>query len=176
MPLLFENRGRVRRVRMVMLFFCAFAAAMVWLAHALASDYGLAPGDGGVLRPLPQRLAISALVLGLGLLPLAGMLLYARCYLLRISRRGDLVEMTVLGAFAPFTMHLPMRRIARTLYFEGNFAARGLLVHAPWITLEVEGRWLPFIADMQARHANVRAILGLAQGRPADGPPPPASP
>lgn len=162
MTVLLHNPHRVRRGRLVAFGTAVFAVAFGGLALSLAQTYGLSPGDGGALRPLPERLRVAAIVLTLGLLPLIGMLVYLRRYLLRIVCRTGFVELTAIGVFSPYVLRVSQSQIVRTRYFEGYLALRGLIVHAPWINLHVAGIRLPFIADMQAHRVNGKGICGLS--------------
>ena len=162
---LLENGSRVRRVRLVALFIALFAMAFCCWAVSLAHSYGLSPGDGGVLRPLGERLLVAGIVMLIALVFLAGIVIYLRRYLIRIELLGDQVELTVIGALSPFLITVDRNQILSTRYFHGNFSARGLVVRAPWITLKVAGWPIPFVADMQALHVREQAILRLASGR-----------
>ncbi len=149
---LLENGSRVRRVRLVALFIALFAMAFCCWAVSLAHNYGLSPGDGGVLRPLGERLLVAGIVMLIAFVFLAGIVIYLRRYLIRIELRGDQVELTVIGVLSPFVITVDRDQIRSARYFHGNFSARGLVVRAPWITLKVAGFAIPFVVDMQALH------------------------
>lgn len=159
---LLENGSRVRRVRLVALFIAMVTMAFSGWAVSLAHSYGLSPGDGGVLRPLAERLLVAGIVLLIALVFLAGIVIYLRRYLIRIEVRGDRVELTVIGVLSPFVVTVDRNQIRGARYFHGNFSARGLVVHAPWISLKVAGWMVPFVADLQALHVREEAILALA--------------
>ncbi len=162
---LLENGSRVLRVRLVALFIAGFALVLFGFALSLARNYGLSPGDGGVLKPPGERLFVAAIVSLIAAAFLAGIIVYLRRYLVRIELRGDQVELTVIGVLSPFVVTVDRRRIPATRYFHGYFAARGLVVRAPWITLKVAGWPIPFVADLQAGHVSEKAILALAARR-----------
>lgn len=159
---LLENGSRVRRVRLVTLFIALFATALACWAVSLARSYGLSPGDGGVLRPLGERLLVGGIVLLIALVLLAGIVIYLRRYLIRIELRDDQVELTVIGVLSPFVITFDRIEILSTRYFHGNFSARGLVVRAPWITIKVAGWQIPFVTDMQATHVREEAVMALA--------------
>ncbi len=158
---LLENGSRVRRVRLVALFIALFAMAFCCWAVSLAHSYGLSPGDGGVLRPIGERLLVAGIVMLIALVFLTGIVIYLRRYLIRIELRGDQVEFTVIGVLSPFVITVDRNQILSARYFHGNFSARGLVVRAPWISLKVACWSIPFIADMQALHVCKNFILTL---------------
>ncbi len=162
---LLENGSRVLRVRLVALFIAGFALALVGFALSLARSYGLSPGDGGVLKPLAERLLVAGVVMLIAVVFLAGIIVYLRRYLIRIELRGGQVELTVIGVLSPFVITIDRRQILTTRYFHGYFATRGLQVRAPWINLRVAGWSVPFVADLQALHVREMAILALAARR-----------
>src|SRR5436190_20391350 len=67
----------------------------------LARTYGLNPGDGGVLAPLPQRLAWAGAVIGFGIAGVAGMWGYGRVYAARIAFDPDQrqLHLDAVGSF-----------------------------------------------------------------------------
>ena len=71
--LLFHAGRQALRVRFIMLLSLASAAGALYSGVDLVRYYGLAPADGGVLRPLWQRAALGLFVAGLGVAFLYGM-------------------------------------------------------------------------------------------------------
>lgn len=159
--LLLGNGSRVRRVRLVALFITGFAVMLAAWAVSLAHSYGLSLGDGGVLKPLAERLLIAGIVMLIAVMLLAGVVIYLRRYLVGIELRDDRVELTVIGVLSPFVISVDRKQILSARYFHGNFSARGLVVRAPWINLKLAGWVIPFVADLQALHARKEAILAL---------------
>lgn len=162
MQVLLENRWQARKVRWITWAFAVWAVGWVYWAWTVAETYGLSPGDGGVLRPLPERLGVAAGMVCVGVLPLAGMMLYLSIYLRRIERDGDAVVVTVLGLFAS------AQHRYRVADFEGAGRHDGQLnlrsrVNAPWLTLRVAGRRLPYIVDVQAERVEVAQIVALGE-------------
>jgi hypothetical protein len=156
--LLFEAGPRLRRVRVLLWAAAACAAAALYGAWDLALHYGLSPGDGGVLRPLGQRLAWAAGVGSLGLAALVGMWVYSRTYVAALrydgpggflivrtpSWLGTRAERVSVADLAGAT-HRDAKRLAQI----GN--AHGLTVDAPWLSVRVRGRRLPLVVDLQGR-------------------------
>lgn len=162
MQVLLENRWQATKVRWITWAFAIWAVGWLYWAWTMAETYGLSPGDGGVLRPLPQRLGLATLFATIGVLPLAGMVLYASLYLRRIEREGDAVIVTVLGLFASAQHRYRVSDFERATKHEGRLELRSS-VHAPWLTLRVAGRRLPYIVDVQAERVDVAQIVALGE-------------
>lgn len=170
--ILLDNAARARRVRLVLVGSALWCLAMAaWAAHT-AQAFGLAPGDGGVLRPAIERLQVAAILALLGVAPLAAMIVYARGYLLRIERFGHEVDLTVADLFGARTTRVPIAAIRRVTHHEGHLDAGGVVVHAPWLTVFLRGRRLPYIVDLQARRVDAAAIARLAAAREPNRPGP----
>jgi hypothetical protein len=132
---------------------------MAWGIH-LGLFYGLAPQDGGTLRPMAERLLIGGSLAGLGLLTAVGLILYARAYVVRaaLDPRFGKVEVETLAPWIP-PAQIPLRYFARADYRPGRTQA----ANAPWIRVPVEGRRLPFVLDAQGEFLDAetaRRVLG----------------
>lgn len=165
MSVLFENHRQARKVRLVFVGSVLWWIGWSWWAYDMGRSFGLSPGDGGVLRPPSQRLAVAGLLWLIGFAPFAGMVVYCRVYLTRIERLRDEVCLTVLGWLRPQTHRFPPAAFAGGGAYAGKMAGR-ISVDAPWMTLRVRGRWLPFVVDRQAEYVNRSAIRALANRRP----------
>jgi hypothetical protein len=141
-----------RQVTMVWLvnglaLLCAVGSS--WAGVYLAQTYGLQPADGGVLHPLAVRLAMGATVASLGLGFLAGMLVYARCYVVQITAAGDgAVRIRLLWP------GLQLQVTAADLVSRQAHAGRSqgrISVNAPWLALHPRDRHLPLIVDEQGQ-------------------------
>lgn len=75
---LVANTLQAQKVRWIFWGSILFLAGFVYWAIDLAQSYGLSPGDGGVLRPLGQRLAVAAILVVIGILPVLGMVAFIR--------------------------------------------------------------------------------------------------
>ena len=82
---------------------CAIGGA--WWGVDLAQTWGLREADGGVLKPLWQRVTLGAGLALLGVSFLAGMLVYLRFYIIGIDVEDE-GQTVVIRRFAPF----PVRR------------------------------------------------------------------
>jgi hypothetical protein len=162
---LFENERQARKARLVLAGTILWWIGWSWCAYDMGRSSGLPPIDGGALRPPSERFALAALFWLIGFLPCAGMLAYSQVYLTRIERLRDEVCLTVLGIFRPQTYRFPPSAFAGGAYYRGKIVAR-ISVDAPWMTLRVRDRLLPFIADLQAEFVNRSAIEALLNRKP----------
>jgi hypothetical protein len=173
--LLLDSRRQARKVRAVFWASLLAAAFALWGGWTIAESYGLAPGDGGVLRPLWQRLLFGGFVAALGVAAAGGMTLYISLYALRVEVRGDTIGITTMTPFGRRLREFARSQIGRSAYYQGRMYHRqpsggrdSLWVNAPWITLRVAGRRFPFIIDLQADQIDRRKLAALAADGVAD--------
>jgi hypothetical protein len=145
-------------VRIVTWAFGLWCIGFLYWGADLSQTYGLAPGDGGVLGPPLQRWTAAAILALIGILPFAGMLIYARLYVIRLAREGANVNVTVIGLFAPSTRIYAVTDIEHARHHHGRLKLR-ISVNAPWITLRIAGR--PYVIDLQAERIDASAIEKL---------------
>ncbi|HEX2205724.1 MAG TPA: hypothetical protein VHG91_20595 [Longimicrobium sp.] len=141
---------------------------LVWLGGYLFQRFGLDPSDGGVLRPLGQRLALGgAFALG-GVAVIAGILAYLQCYVTRIeeSEAGDEFRVTVAGINGARLRSVRPEDVARAGYSDGRYDAGGVKVNAPWYSIRLLGRRLPLIVDLQGDFHDPDAVDRLMEGAP----------
>jgi len=162
--LLFENRWQARKVRWLTISFAVWCLAWLYWAWTTLENYGIEPADGGALRSFPERLGMAVVIALCGVLPLAGMAFYSSLYLTRIERHGDAVLLTALGALRPVLHRYAVADLVPGKAYEGRVSGR-ISVDAPWLTLRVTDRKMPFVVDLQAERADVAAIVGLSAGR-----------
>lgn len=149
------------RVWFVVALSVAAAVGGVWLGLVLGQTYGLHPAEGGVLAPLPVRLAWAFALSALGLGFLGGMVAYARCYVVRLDYDAGTAHVrTLLGERA-----VPVDHFAGARHHAGQLTLRQH-VDAPWISLRVRGRRLPYILDLQGEVMDADALDRLGRGRP----------
>jgi hypothetical protein len=155
---LVENRRQARKVRIVTWASALWCIGWLYWATDLSQTYGLSPGDGGVLRPPLQRWAAAAIVALIGILPFAGMAIYARLYVVRLERERADLRVTVIGFFTPATRTHPVTDVGGSRKHRGELRLR-TSVNAPWMVLRIAGR--PYIIDLQAERVDSRAIERL---------------
>ena len=157
---LVENTRQARKVRWLCWASAAWAAGWLWWAAEMAQSYGLSPGDGGALRSAVERWGVAVLLAAVGVLPLAGMALYARRYIVRLVRSGESAEVTVAGFWRPYARSYPAAAFAPGRAHHGRLSTGGVSVNAPWITLRVDGR--RYFVDLQAERVDRKALERLA--------------
>jgi hypothetical protein len=180
MQTLFENRRQALKLRAVLCFSWVACAAALYVSGIIYRTYGLSSGDGGVLRPFAERLSFAAFVAIIGVLFAGGMMVYASLYVLRIERKGDLLHVDTISPWAIGVLHntLSTDAVSRSKYHHGRFSAVRSLgapgryvtldVDAPWITMYVTGRRLPFLLDVQAERIDVEGLSSLLKEAVAD--------
>jgi hypothetical protein len=154
--------GRAGRVWALLLVSAACAVGAVGVGVDLGRTYGLRPADGGVLKPLPVRLAWAGGVASLGLGFFGGMLVYGACYVTRLAL--DAEGRAVLVRTLLRTRTIPVAEVAGGAYHAGRTALRQQ-VNAPWQSLRVRGRRLPYVLDVQGEVRDAEALGRLARGK-----------
>jgi len=172
---LLDNRRQARKVRMLFWASLLAAALALWGGWAIAQSYGLSAGDGGVLKPLWQRLLFGGFVAALGLAAAGGMLLYISLYALRIEVGGGTVAIATMTPFGRRRREFATSQVGASAYHHGRMhhaAPAGgqgsLWVNAPWITLRVAARRFPFVIDLQADAIDTDRLAVLARGGVTD--------
>ena len=167
------------KVRFLMGLSLAVLAFCLWWGVDLAQTYGLNPGDGGVLAPLPQRLAWAGVVVLFGIACVAGMWVYGRVYAARIAFDPDLqqIHLDTAGFFwnnrhiinlAAVSGARAHRDISRG--FAGELVAHPIpAVDAPWMSVRIAGWPLPLIVDHQGELLNQKLMRALWSGRAPRG-------
>jgi hypothetical protein len=161
------------KVRAAMIASLVGAALMVWWGIHTAQTHGLNPGDGGVLAPLPERLAWGGLITSLGILAAAGMWLYGSHYAGRIDFDLDTqqIHLVTVGFFWNRHHLIHVAELGRVkshdrVNWTTVAAAVAIghpiaLVHAPWISVRIAGWRFPLIIDKQGLvlHCRLMALL-----------------
>ena len=142
--ILLENHRQATKVRLVFLAAMVVGLLSVWGGWTIFQTFGLSDADGGVLKPLCQRLALCGAITCLGLTAAGGMCLYISLYALRVSRIGDRVTLTTMSPFGKRDREYSIHDVGESAYYHGRVrrvlasgALAGLWVNAPWITLRV---------------------------------------
>lgn len=137
---IYRGGWQLTKVKGMMLFSGLCAAGALYWGWDLFNTYGTAPGDGGVLAPVGQRLAWGLSVAALGLAFLAGMWMFGRRYATRIryDEAADALHIGTLEFLASRRQVVPAADVAEALYHQGDVEGSG--VDAPWYTLQLKGR------------------------------------
>jgi hypothetical protein len=150
---LFKAGRQLKKIRFIIPLFLACAAGSVWGGFYSFQYYGLNPGDGGVLAPLPARVAWGAglCLLGIGLAVVT--FLYARCYVAQIGfeEQTGMLHITTVRLFGTNTLQIPPSSVIGRRYYEGYMAATDETpeIHTPFWKIRLDGRKLPLIIDLQ---------------------------
>lgn len=148
---IYDSGAQGTKVRALLWFSLLSAVGSTWAGVALGRTYGLSPAEGGVLAPLPVRLAWGVGVAATGLAFLAGMLVYVRCYAARVAvdEAAGTLHVSRIGFFGSSTLAVPAERVVGGEFHPGQAYYGGVSVNAAWDTVRVEGRRLPLIVDAQ---------------------------
>lgn len=167
---LFKNRYQARKVQIVLWVSLAVCALAFYAGWEIFKTFGLSPGDGGILRPISQRIAFGAFVASLGAAFASAMMLYASLYVLRVKRDGDDITFETMSPwgvgtkthqYTPSQIGKSRTHKGRSIVprFDGSLLA--MRVNAPWKSLYVHDRRFPFLLDLQAEQINEPAIRKL---------------
>ena len=152
LQLLFEAGRQLLKVRLMTLFSVVCAAGAVWGGVVIAESYGTRPADGGVIAPLGIRLAFGGCVALMGVAFAFGMWIYGKCYIARIEydRSLDKYLICTSGLIVGKCRWVDRSDVAESRSHEGKLDLQ-TQVDAPWTTLWIKGRRLPFILDDQGK-------------------------
>jgi hypothetical protein len=161
---IFHAGRQLKKLRIMMPCALPWAPAGIWLGVHLAETYGLNPGDGGVLAPLPVRLAWAVGVSLLGISITVGMWLYGKCYVakMELDEQAGTLSIDTVRFFGTRTEEVQLARVQGSRYHEGYLdLPRAPLVHAPWWTIRIAGRKLPLILDRQGELIDLELLKRL---------------
>ena len=148
---IYRAGSQLTKVKLMIAFAALCAAAALYFGWQLFNSYGTAPGDGGVLAPVGERIAWALGVVLLGLAFLAGMWLYGRLYATSIGydEAADALHVRTLEFLASREQVYPASAVQGARYQEGRLETIRHSVDAPWFKLRIEGRSWPIIVDAQ---------------------------
>jgi hypothetical protein len=155
-PPTYRAGTQVRKIVGLTVFAVACAAGAAWWGLDLGQSWGLAEADGGVLKPLWQRMVLGSVLTILGLSFPAGMFTYWSRYIVRLDLE-DGGRTLRIGRLAPFpSLRLPVEQVKIGDQVQtghgGEFSlasARMSSVQAPWLWVEIRGwRW-PLVLDLR---------------------------
>lgn len=173
----FENKWQATKVRIIFWFLLAAGIAGLWAGWSILLYFGTSPGDGGVLRPLWQRLLFGGSIAMMAGLVVYGMWIYIHLYVLRMSIKGLEVTLVTMSPTGRAERVFDANDLGEGAYHEGKFydledqlrldSGRHAIprVDAPWITLKARDQFWPFILDAQAELIDFKRIKQLAEGK-----------
>ena len=169
----FENKWQALKVRFVFWLLLAAGIGGLWAGWSIILYFGLSEADGGVLRPLWQRLLFGGSLAALGGTVAYGMWIYIHLYVLRMSLQGNKVTLRVMAPFGHSERVFDANDLGEGAYHEGklfdvdehNRRHAVPSVDAPWITLKSRGQFWPFILDAKAEVLDIDRIRQLAESK-----------
>lgn len=135
-----------------------------WIALYLAAYFTLEPffESGEAMSPdlWRDRMALAVVLIALCGSVVAGMSVYVRCYVTRLELEegGPSLSIRTLGLRRERVRSVSLTAIECMYFRESELA------DAPWWTLRVEGRRLPFIVDAQGEVENLTLFVALLLG------------
>ena len=151
------------KVRALSWFFLLVGLGCLWWGYDLSQSYGLSPGDGGVLRPLAERLAWGGFVALFGLALIISMDLYGRLYICRVQ-----LDPATSQVFFKTVHWWGFRQITTTAsqiigssYHPGDFEGGDFTVNAPFYFVRLRGHSLPLILDGQGKFVQAKLAKKL---------------
>ena len=170
---IFENKWQALKVRVVFWLMIVVALGALWGGWAILLHFGLSEADGGVLRPLWQRLLFGGSIAALGGAAAYGMWIYIHPYVLNISVRGSEIAITTMTPLGRRYKIFEAGHLGEGAYHEGKIYDLDEMnrrhavprVDAPWITLKTRDQFWPFIIDAQAETLDFKRIRQLAEGK-----------
>ena len=162
MRTLYTSGPQTKRVWFVVALSVVAAVGGVWGGVVLGQTYGLNAADGGVLKPLPIRLAWAVGCAAFGLGFFGGMVVYGFCYVTRLTHDAAAAALGVRPLLGR-ARTIPEADVLRGDYREGRSDGR-IRVNAPWYALRVRGRRLPYVIDLQGEVSDHAALARLVEG------------
>ena len=128
------------------------AAAMGVAGVNIAMSWGMNPADGGVLKPLPERLAFGGGMVALALALLVGMGIYVARYVVSVRSLGGRLYIRTANLFGGAEREFDVNDVQALEFRSGKTVTYKANVNAPWKKMRIRGMKLPFIIDMQAEY------------------------
>ncbi|MDX2287770.1 MAG: hypothetical protein NW217_02985 [Hyphomicrobiaceae bacterium] len=144
-----RNDWQAKKVMALMWLMVAVAVGASIVGWLIFASHGLSPADGGVLRPVGERLAFGGFVAALGLGCLYGMMVYGSVYVAGMQREGDAITVETLTPFGRRARRFTVGDFGPATFHRGKLQAR-VSVNAPYLTLPVTGWMLPLVVDLQS--------------------------
>ncbi len=156
------NLYQSMKVRLLYWFLLAVSAALIVTGAYLALNYGTNPVDGGVLRPIGERLAIFGGLAGSGLLIGLGIQYYMSIYVILMRRDGNRIIIRTAGQFAGSGKSFDANDIETLKPYSGRFMLiNGQAGHTPFVMMKIRGKKRAFLIDMQAEAVDIGELKKL---------------
>jgi hypothetical protein len=171
MRVVFDAGPQRKRVWFGALVTLVTGGVLIWLGEWTIRTYGLTPVEGGVLRPLMQRVLLGGSFIAAAVAMIVGFVVYLHCYVARIEEHDedDGFRLTVIWPFGSRQRTVQPDDVAGASYNHGFSRAGGMVVNAPYFSLRLRGRRLPFIIDEQGDFPHRDAVDRLLAGESRPG-------
>jgi hypothetical protein len=166
MRTIFDAGPQRWKIWFVVLICVLCGAGLIFPGGYLLLNYGLHPDDGGVLKPLMSRILMCSVFALPGMAIIAAILLYLRCYVMRIEADDAESGYRIALAAPGRALTIGHDDITRVGYNDGISHAGGISVNAPWYSLRLRGRRFPLIIDLQGDFLDQHAVDRLIEGEP----------
>ena len=163
--LLYQS-GREGRVRLLT-WGSALLLLLTWLAGLWVYQNLLVGEEGAELAPQGTRVVAGVAVAVVGAVPLAGMLVYRRYYVVRLSYRPEMdrIEIETLGLSRPQVRLVESGLVVGARYHQGTLRLPGqVAVDAPWHWVRVEGG-RGFLLDGRGRFAESELLQRILSAK-----------
>ena len=154
----FRAGAQLVKVRFIMLLSLAALIGSTCAGVNLVQHFGQAPGDGGVLKPLPERIAMGAFVFSLGAIFAGSMWLYGKFYVASIDfdDREQKLYLNTVEFFGTKRHAISLENILDSNEHAGQLDLTdedpsSISVNAPWKSVRLGGWRLPVIIDTQGK-------------------------
>lgn len=178
MAVIIDNPKRTLWVRVVSWFFFIVGAACIGAGVLIYQTYGLGAADGGVLKPVWERLAMGGFVVAFGLFCAVGMWFYGTVYVARLVQDSNIFTITTLSLFGHTEKQFQLGDIKGGSFFHGRMGGSSShrhhsdrpvpTVNAPWVTLRLKGQKVPYVIDGQADMIDEKALGRLVKSAMKD--------
>jgi len=152
----FRAGGQLLKVRFMMLLSLATLVGCSVAGVNLVQHFGQAPGDGGVLKPREERIAMGAFVFSLGAVFAGGMWLYGKSYVASIDfdEREQKLYLNTVEFFGTKRHVIELSNVLGSDEYAGQFDLTtfdpsSISVNAPWKSVRLGGWKWSVIIDAQ---------------------------
>jgi hypothetical protein len=155
--------SQLLKVRAIMMASLACALGACWWGWDLFQTYGLRPADGGVLAPLPVRLALGLGLASLGIAFAAGMWAYGRNYVsaLGYDEASGVLHVRTVGFAGSDETRYAASDVLGSDYHAGRSSYGRVSVDAPWMKVRIKGRRWPLIVDARGEFPDRKLMAEL---------------
>jgi len=165
------GRRQEAKVRFVQVLALLLAPVALWGAQDSAFNPADILDQRGEAVSWAVRYGTAAMLFVIGVGGTIGIVVYGWCYVTHAvwDPGAGQCRLTLAGFFVPVHVAVPPADGPRYHYRDGYSRARGITVDAPYCSIRVPGRRLPFIVDLQGEfhHRDLfdRVFLGAGDSR-----------